>query len=213
MLSCGFYVFDGATAVSQNRVHVEFALAIGLERVIVAIDEYGGSGQKPRVHAHALASVDLDYDEALPVLAIAFNFRSKFFQENLFELYNFSHIHAGDKRLSSGDGSIGQDDVLEFVIAWGQDRCALVDLGRIEEIEDRKVLHRQHAIHAFDAQATLAVEEIGDVSLLESCLLRQTESGQVAFFNASPESVAEIFLKHSEFHAQSIPPRYSHTLT
>jgi hypothetical protein len=43
------------------------------------------------------------------------------------------------------------------------------------------------------------------MSLFESSLFSQAEAGQIAFFNAFPESFAEVFLQHSEFHI----PEYS----
>ena len=48
---------------------------------------------------------------------------------------------------------------------------ALVDLGGIEQVEDGEVLDVEDFVHAFDAEAALAVEEIGDVGLFESGLL------------------------------------------
>ena len=68
------------------------------------------------------------------------------------------------------------------------------------EIEHGKMLDGEDAVHALEAQAALAIEEVGDVSLLETRLLCQTEAGQVAFINALPKSIAQIVLQHSEFH-------------
>jgi hypothetical protein len=50
------------------------------------------------------------------------------------------------------------------------------------------------------------------VSLLEPCLLGQTQTGEVAFADPVPEGFAQIFLQSSEFHAGSIAPAYSHLI-
>ena len=84
----------------------------------------------------------------------------------------------------------------------------LTSVGSMQ-VEHREVLHVQHFIHAFDAEAALAVEEVGDVGLLEAGLLRQADSGELAFFNAVPERFAQIILQSLEFHAKSIAPAYS----
>ena len=66
------------------------------------------------------------------------------------------------------------------------------------------MLNRQDFVHALEAETALAIEEIGDVGLFESGLLRQAETGQVTFFDAVPERVTQILLQYSEFHAGSI---------
>jgi hypothetical protein len=52
------------------------------------------------------------------------------------------------------------------------------------------MLNGQDAVHALKAEATLAIQKIGDVGLLEAGLLCQAEAGEVAFLNALPESIA-----------------------
>jgi hypothetical protein len=121
-------------------------------------------------------------------------------------------VHAGDQRLGGGDSSIGKQDILKFVIAGGKDGSALVDFRRIQEIEDLQMLDSQYAIHALKTEAALAIEEIGDVSLFETRLLRQTEAGEVAFINALPKSVAKIILQDSEFHSREYSTDYSNAL-
>ena len=114
--------------------------------------------------------------------------------------------------MRGGHFSIDDQHVLELVVARRQDRSPLVDLGGIQQIEHRKMLHRQHPVHAFQAQTPLSIQEVGDVRLLETGLLRQPEAGQLALFDAPPQSIAEIILQHSEFHAGSIAWGYSNPL-
>ena len=102
--------------------------------------------------------------------------------------------------MSGGNVSVSKEDVLKLIVAGRENGSALVDLGGIEKVENGKVLDSEDAIHAFKTQAALAIEEVGDVSLLESGLLSETESGQIAFINALPKSIAQILLQHAEFH-------------
>ena len=64
------------------------------------------------------------------------------------------------------------------------------------------MLYRQHFIHAFQTEPTLAVEEIGDVGLLETGQLGQMKSGQVPLLDPFPQSFAEIFLQSPESHVR-----------
>jgi hypothetical protein len=76
------------------------------------------------------------------------------------------------------------------------------------------MLDGQYPVHALEAQAALAIQEVGDVGLLESCLLGQAEAGQLPFIDAPPKSFAEVVLQHSEFHSWEYSMgAYSNTLT
>jgi len=114
-------------------------------------------------------------------------------------------MHAGDERLGGSGGSVGEHDVFKFVAARRQDGGALVDFGRIEQIEYGETLDGEHFVHAFEAEAALPVEEVGDVGLLESGLLCEPEAGEFAGFDALPQYLAKIILQDFEFHG----PEYS----
>jgi len=114
-------------------------------------------------------------------------------------------MHASDERLGSGSGSVGEQDVFKFVAAGRQDGGALVDFGRIEQIEYGEMLDGEYFVHAFEAEAALPVEEVGDVGLLESGQLCQPEAGEFACFDALPQYLAKIILQDFEFHG----PEYS----
>ena len=62
------------------------------------------------------------------------------------------------------------------------------------------MLNGEDAIHAFQAEAALAVQEVRDVGLLETRLLCQAEAGEVAFRDALPKCTAEVILQNSELH-------------
>jgi len=199
-----FHIFHGALLILQHGIHVELALTIGFERVIVAVNEESGPGLQARVHAHAFAAVHLDDNETLPPLAVALGFCFQPLEKTFLEFQDFFDVHAGEEGLGGGDSSVGQKDVLKLVVAGRQDGGALIDLGGVEQIEHGEVLNGEDAIHTFEAQAALAIQEVGDMSLFESSLLCQTEAGQIPFINALPKGVAQVVLEHSEFHGWSI---------
>ena len=132
--------------------------------------------------------------------AIAFGFGFQLAQEGLLELEDLFDVHAGDEGLGGSGGGIGEQDIFKFVAAGRQDRGALVDFGGIEQVEHGKMLHREDFVHAFEAEAALAVEEVGDVGLLESGLLGEVEAGQFSCFDALPEHFAKIILQDFELH-------------
>ena len=126
---------------------------------------------------HRFPGIELDEHKALPGRTIAFDFGFELAQEVFLELENFLHVHAGDQGLGGSGGGVGEQNVFEFVVAGRQDGGALVDLGGIEQIEDGKMLDGENFVHAFDAEAALAVEEVGDMGLFESGLLRESKAG------------------------------------
>jgi hypothetical protein len=186
----------------------------------MAVDQERGSGHEARIHGHGFLgvgpgtesgiepsvepgvgpSVELDEYETLPAGAIAFGVGFQLVQKAFLELEDFFDVHAGDKRLGSSDESVGEHNVFEFVIARGQDGGALVDFGGIEQVEHGKMLHGKNFVHAFEAEAALAVEEVGDVGLLESGLLGEEQAAEFACFDALPEQLAEIILQDFELH-------------
>jgi hypothetical protein len=208
MISGHFDVSDRASIVFQNSVHIEFAFAIWPKCVVMAVDQQGGSGHEPRIHGQGFrgiepgveSSVEFDQYEALPAGAVAFGIGFQLLQEAFFELENFLDVHAANERVGSGDGGIGEQNVFEFVSGRRQDGGALVDFGGIEQVEHGEMLGGENFVHGFEAEAALAVEEIGDVGLLESGLLGEMQAAEFACFDALPEQLAEIILQGFEFH-------------
>jgi hypothetical protein len=174
----------------------------------MAVEQERGSGHEAGIHAGGVLGVSFDQDEALPGGTVAFGFGLQFAQESFFELQDFFYVHAGDEGLGRGRGSVRQDDIFEFVAAGGQDGGAFADFGGIEQVENGKALNGKDFVHAFDAEAALLVEEIGDVGLLESSLLRQVKAGEFAGFDALPEDFTKIILQDFELHGRSIALGY-----
>src|ERR1022692_1758085 len=168
----------------------------------MAVDEERGSGRQAGVHAHAFAAIHLDEHEAFPLLTTAFGLGFQLLKKSFFEFQDFFDVHAGDQGMGGGYGSFREENVLKFVVAGRQDGSALVDFGGIEQIQDREVLHREDAVHAFQAQTALTIQEVGDMGLLKASLLSQKEAGQLAFLDALPKSIAQVVLQHSEFHGR-----------
>ena len=61
-------------------------------------------------------------------------------------------------------------------------------------------------VHAFKAESAFAVEEVGDVSLLESGLPGEAKPGELARFDTVPQDLTEIILQDFELHGRSIAP-------
>ena len=118
--------------------------------------------------------------------------------------------HGGDiallvgTRAASGasGGSRGRREqhVFELVATGRQDGGAFVDFGWIEQIEDGEVLDSEDLVHALEAKAAFAVEEVGNMRLFKSSLLGQMESGELAAFNALQKDSAEVILQNFELH-------------
>ena len=102
----------------------------------MAVDQEGGSGAEAGRHERGLPGIELDEDEALPGGTVAFGFSRKLVKESFPELQDFFHMHADDEGPGGSGGRVGEDDVLEFVLAGRQDGGPLVDFGGIDEVED-----------------------------------------------------------------------------
>src|SRR5579863_3724996 len=125
----------------------------------MAIEEQSCTGGEARVHAGCVPRIELDEDEALPGRAVTFGFGPELAEERFLEFEDFDDLVGGDQG-TSGDRGIGEQDVFKFVGARRKDGGAFVDFSGIEQVEDGKVLDGENLVHAFQAEATLAVEEI-----------------------------------------------------
>ena len=143
----------------------------------MAVDQKKSARSQTRVHRQSFVRVESDQNEALPIGVLGMAVRLNAVEEGFLELEDFFHVHAGNKGLAGSNGGVSQDDVLELVGAGRKDRGPFVDLCRIEEIEDRKVLNLKDLVHALKAEPAFSVEEVRDMSLLESGLLGEAESG------------------------------------
>ena len=166
----------------------------------MAVNQERGSWGKAGRHGMGVARIELNEDEALPGGTVAFGVGTQFVEEGLLEFEDLLDVHADDAGLGSGGEAVGEDDVFEFVTAGRKDGGTLVDLGGIEKVEDAEVLDMEDLVHAFDGEAALAVEKVGDVGLFESGLLGETKSGEFARLNSLQKDFSEIVLQDPELH-------------
>lgn len=141
----------------------------------MAVDEQQGAREQTRRHGHGVAVIEADEHKAEPGRAVAFGAGFQVAQEGFFEFENTLDAVGSDGG-PSGMGGSGEEDIFELIAAGGKDGGTLVDFGGIEQIEDREMLDGEDFVHAFEAEAALAVEEVGDVGLLESGLLGEVEA-------------------------------------
>ena len=164
------------------------------------VDQERGSWGEAGGHGLGVAGIQLHQDEALPGGAVALSLGLDPLKEGLLKFEDLLDVHAGDMGLGGSSGAVGEDDIFEVVGAGRKDRGAFVDLSGIKEVEDGEVLDVEDFVHALDGEATLAVEEVGDVGLFESGLLGEAESGELARLNSLPEDFSEIVLQDPELH-------------
>ena len=174
----------------------------------MAVDQEKGSRSQTRVHREGFARVEPDHDETLPIGAFGMAFGLNAVEEGLLEFENLFHMHADNKRLAGSNGGVGEEDIFELVGAGRKDRGTFVDLGGIEEIEDREVLHLEDLVHTFEAEPAFSVKEVGNMSLLESSLLGEAEPGEFTCFDTVQKNFAEVFLQDFELHGRSIAPGF-----
>ena len=82
-----FDVFDVASPVLRTAYMLAFALAVGSQRIIVAVEQQGSAGHGSRIHAHSLVRIRFDHHKAFPIAAVPFHLR---FQALRKLLLNFS---------------------------------------------------------------------------------------------------------------------------
>ena len=166
----------------------------------MSVEQQGGPGDEAGRHEGRILGVELNKDEAVPGGTVALGFGLELAEEGLFELEHAEDVVGGDQRSGGGGGGIGDKDVFEFVGAGGQDGGTPVDLGGIEQVKDGKMLNGEDFVHSFEAEAAFAVKEVGDMSLLESSLLSEMESGEFSCCDTFPENFTEIILQNFELH-------------
>ena len=145
----------------------------------MAVEEQGGPGRKTGRHAGRVVGIELDEDKASPVGPIAFGFGLELTEKGLLKFQELEYAIGRDQRVDSG-GRFGKQNVFELIGTGWDDGGAFVDLCGIEQVEDGEMLNRKDFVHTFEAQAALAIEEIGDVGLFETGLLGKAKSGKLA---------------------------------
>src|SRR5690348_7247640 len=79
-------IFHSTGVVLTNGVNVGIIFAIRSQRIVVAINEDGGTWKHPGKHAVAFARIEANENEALPFLTRALQFRAEATEERLLKL-------------------------------------------------------------------------------------------------------------------------------
>ena len=166
----------------------------------MAVDQQRGARFEARRHGEDILVVDTDQDEAVPIGTASIGPGLELAKESFPELEDGLDLIGSDDGLSGGDGRGGQQNVFEVVRAGRKDGSATVDFGELEQIQDREMLDGKDFVHAFEAKAALAVEEIGDVGLLESGLLGEAKTGEFPTLDALQKDFTEVLLQGLELH-------------
>ena len=71
------------------------------------------------------------------------------------------------------------------------------------------MLNIENLVHPFEAKSAFAIEEVGDMGLLEASLLGEPQAGDFPGINAVPERLAKFLLQGPEFHGEEYNTHYS----
>ena len=195
------HIFHRGTRVISDGIHVLFLAPVGLQGVVMPVDQHRGSWQQARIHTHAVGGIDLDQHKTQPAISRRFQGWAQAAKKALLELENVLDSFVGDDGFTRGNGSLYQQHVLEIVVAGWDDAGPLVDLTGINQVKHRDSLDRQDTVHGLQAKEAFAIEEVGDVGLLEAGLPRQPERGEFPAIDPLQQLAAQIFLQLTEFHA------------
>jgi hypothetical protein len=98
------------------------------------------------------------------------------------------------------DGAVNEQDVFKSIVTGRRNAGAFVDFSGVEEVEDGEAKYGKDLVHPLKAEATLAIEEVGDVRLLEISEVREFEAGELTGVDPGPEELSQIVLKRAESH-------------
>src|SRR5260370_33417655 len=132
----------------------------------MTVNEYSRARQSTWIHAHTVTRVHLYQNKASPMGSVTVQVRTQLLEVRFLDLQDVFDVLAEDLRLTSGNVCFDQQHAFELVIAWWHNRSSLVDVSRVNQVEHRKPLRHQHAVHRVEAEAALAVQEVRDVRLL-----------------------------------------------
>ena len=166
----------------------------------MSVKQQSGAGHEAGRHGGGVAGIELNQDETVPGGAIAVDFGLELAEEGFPEFERAEDAVGGNQGTGGGGGRIGEQNVFEIVGAGEKDGGALVDFGGIEQVEDGKMLNGKDFVHTVEAEAALAVEEVGDMSLFESGLLSKMEAGEFPCCDAFQEDFTEVILQELELH-------------
>lgn len=163
--------------------------AVGQKRVVMAVDHGDGVGKEKGVHASGLLRGDTDRDETGPVAARRTAAGADVVEQpagygNSLEGGVWERLRLVNSGGRSEKGNVGDGGGVEGGTGLGSTR-----LGGIErdEVGDGEHLRGENAVEAGQAERASAVEEVGDVGLLESRLAGEQSTRETAAINAAKQ--------------------------
>ena len=166
----------------------------------MAVEDSDGSGGEERIHRGGLLGVGADGEEALPVRVFGGRAGAVVVEARGGDVEGFDDGGGDDARVVHGGGGGDDGDSFDGIAGDGASRGR--GGGEIdgEELVDGKALRSEDAVEAFERKGSLAVEEVGDVCLLEAGLVSEAAAGEGAAFDAAVEFETEEFVKVLKVH-------------
>ena len=121
-------------------------------------------------------------------------------RKRLLELEKIADVLALDHGHSRGDFRFRKRHIFEVTLRSGDTAGALVEFFAAKQVVDREVLCSEDAVHPLNAEGPLAIQEVGDVGLLEPGLLGEAKSRELSSVNPLPRQAAQLPLKTTCIH-------------
>ena len=159
--------------------------AVGGEGVVVTIEHGDGAGGDEGVHGGGLLRVGADGQEALPMGVPGGGAGAVVVEARGGDLDGFDDGGGGDACLVHGGGGRDDGNDLGWVAGMGREGglCG-VEIDR-QNLIDGEILRGENAVESFEGEGAFAIEEIGDMGLLEPSLLGEPTASKCAAFDAS----------------------------
>ena len=123
----------------------------------MAVDQERGSDVEAGRHGQSIVGIEPNQDEAVPTGTVALGLGLECAEESLLELQDGQDLVGSNQGASRGNRRRGKQDILVLVGAGRNDGGSTVDLGGIEQVEDREVLDGENLVHALETEAALTV--------------------------------------------------------
>jgi hypothetical protein len=193
---------EGRTAA--DSVERGLVGAVWSERVVVPIEHGDSARGDERIHCGGLLGVGADGEETLPMGVFCGRAGAVVVEARGGDLDGFDDGGGGDAGFVHCGG--GRDDGDDLGGIAGVDWEGRLGSGQVywQELVDGEVLRGEDAVEAFEGKATLAIEEIGDMRLLEASLMGEAAAGESAAFDASKEFDAEEFMQILKIHGKGV---------
>jgi len=193
-------IAQGEVGSVADGVEGSLVGAVGHQRGVVAIEQYGCIGQKKRFHRQGVGRGDAHGDKALPGTAGCGGARTQRFQETGRRLEHGVDGGGPDVGLKERHGVGDDGDGTRF--AAGREGSGLLEGG--QEVGGGHVLGGEDAVKRFEGELALAAEEVGEMGLAQSGLARQKGHADRASLNPAQQFKAQPLMHLSKVHLWKI---------